>query len=137
MIRLWLRALPAILWMAAIYILSARTGDELGSWLPFFQEWFPGMMSFDWGHFAAYFILAWTYLLIFGIHGDRITVKVCVVLLCLLYGITDEWHQSFVPGRSPDWHDLRNDTIGAALAMLASMVPAIRRIYRKFALRMD
>ena len=41
----------------------------------------------------------------------------CSVLFCLFYGMTDEWHQSFVPGRDADWMDLVADTMGAIIAM--------------------
>lgn len=34
-----------------------------------------------------------------------------------LFGITDEWHQSYVPGRSSDPMDWVADTLGAALAV--------------------
>jgi VanZ family protein len=34
-----------------------------------------------------------------------------------LFGATDEWHQAFVPGRSPDLGDWVADTTGAALAV--------------------
>jgi VanZ family protein len=34
----------------------------------------------------------------------------------VFYGVTDEFHQSFVPGRSADFDDLLADTIGAAIA---------------------
>ncbi len=39
------------------------------------------------------------------------------MLFCLFYGMTDEWHQSFVPGRDADWMDLGADTMGAIIAM--------------------
>lgn len=38
------------------------------------------------------------------------------VLLTSLYGGFDEWHQSFVPGRTPDLLDWLADTTGALLA---------------------
>jgi VanZ family protein len=34
------------------------------------------------------------------------------------YGATDEWHQSFVPGRSSELGDWIADTAGAALAIM-------------------
>jgi len=37
------------------------------------------------------------------------------VLLCALFGLSDEFHQSFVPGRTPDAMDLVADAAGAAL----------------------
>jgi VanZ family protein len=37
------------------------------------------------------------------------------VLFCILYGVSDEFHQSFVPGRTPDVRDLATDAVGAAI----------------------
>jgi VanZ family protein len=48
--------------------------------------------------------------------GRRATLS---VLLSMLYGLSDEWHQSFVPGRTPDILDIVADTFGATMAMLA------------------
>ncbi|MDD5274900.1 MAG: VanZ family protein [Methylovulum sp.] len=39
------------------------------------------------------------------------------IILGSLYGATDEWHQSFVPGRSPSVADWLADTIGVSLAV--------------------
>jgi VanZ family protein len=41
-----------------------------------------------------------------------------VVLFCLLYGISDEFHQSFIPDRMPSILDLIADTAGAAVVVL-------------------
>jgi VanZ family protein len=38
---------------------------------------------------------------------------VAAVLIATGYGMTDEFHQSFVPGRSMEWYDLYADAIGA------------------------
>ncbi|PUA35490.1 hypothetical protein C8Z91_30295 [Paenibacillus elgii] len=125
------RWLPSVLWMAVIFYLSSRTGDDLGGWLDEIRLIIPSMEGFDWGHFVSYFILAWTYL--WALRPKRLTflVKFTVVLLCVLYGVTDEYHQSFVPGRTPDVMDIRNDGIGAALAMLALSLPFVRRTYER------
>jgi len=37
------------------------------------------------------------------------------VLFCSMYGISDEWHQSFVPGRDASVFDWMADTLGAFL----------------------
>ncbi|PZE22560.1 VanZ family protein [Paenibacillus xerothermodurans] len=126
------RWLPALVWMTVIYCLSAQTGDDLGGWLHELQQLVPLMQGFDWGHFVSYFILALTYA--WGLGGRRLTWrrKALVVVLCVIYGLTDEYHQSFVPGRSPDIIDIRNDAIGAALAMLFLTVPAVRRNYDRW-----
>ena len=36
----------------------------------------------------------------------------------LLYGISDEIHQSFTPGRTPDWRDALADMIGGLAGAL-------------------
>lgn len=123
------RYLPALVWMAVIFYMSHQTGDDLDTLLlPWFQALFPAMRSFDWGHFILYFLLAVVYYRALLPRSATWGGKALVVLLCLLYGITDEFHQSFVPGRSPDAADLRNDTIGAALAVLLLSVPAVDRL---------
>ena len=40
------------------------------------------------------------------------------VLIVSAFGVTDEWHQSFVPGRDADVFDWLSDTLGAALAVV-------------------
>ena len=38
------------------------------------------------------------------------------VLMCVLYGVSDEWHQSFVPTRMADAADVVADAAGAAVS---------------------
>ncbi|CAG7622450.1 VanZ family protein [Paenibacillus allorhizosphaerae] len=123
--------LPSVLWMAVIFYLSSRTGDDVGGWLDEVRRFVPMMESFDWGHFISYFILALTFL--WGIRPKRLTfqIQLVVVLLCMLYGVTDEFHQSFVPGRTPDVMDIRNDGIGAALAMLLASLPVCKKRFER------
>jgi VanZ family protein len=40
------------------------------------------------------------------------------MLFCAFYAATDEFHQSFVPGRTPAFHDVVVDVCGAGLALL-------------------
>ena len=40
------------------------------------------------------------------------------ILIAFLYGLTDEFHQSFTPGREPHLRDVIIDTIGGALGVL-------------------
>ncbi|MFF2093552.1 VanZ family protein [Paenibacillus sp. NPDC058174] len=127
-----LRFIPAVIWMAVIFTLSSRTGNEVGSLLPFFQQFFPSMESFDWGHYVSYFVLAATIDFGIGKRADRLVWKIAIVLLCGLYGVTDEYHQSFVDGRTPDIMDIRNDMIGAAVWVLLISIPPLRKLWRKF-----
>jgi VanZ family protein len=40
------------------------------------------------------------------------------LIICLFYAMSDEWHQSFTPNRSPRLTDILFDTLGAWLASL-------------------
>ncbi len=50
------------------------------------------------------------------------------VLASMLYGVTDELHQLFVPLREPDPWDVAADTVGAAVAVLGMDWWLTRRI---------
>ena len=51
------------------------------------------------------------------------------IVLVSLYGVSDEWHQSFTPGRSVEFADWLADTLGGALAVsLYSLWPWYRRM---------
>ena len=56
--------------------------------------------------------------------GRRSAVTFGVVLLTIVcataYGISDEFHQWFVPGRTADVHDVMADAIGATLAAVGA-----------------
>lgn len=70
-------------------------------------------------HAGAYFImgiLAWRsfkYLI-----DSPIIRALSSIAFCSLYGLSDEWHQSFVVGRESDSADWIADTSGAILAIL-------------------
>lgn len=71
-------------------------------------------------HAIAYAIMAllcWRFL-------EHLSLKqkvriVISLLFCSLFGISDEWHQSFIPGREADILDWLADTTGAALALVS------------------
>ncbi|WP_336772617.1 VanZ family protein [Paenibacillus sp. MMO-58] len=128
-----LRFAPAVIWMAVIFGFSSRTGDEMNTMLPFFRKFFPHMASFDWGHFIAYFILAAAFDYGLGKKGDRFLYKLSIIIGCGLYGVTDEYHQSFVGGRMPDVMDIRNDMIGAAIWVILVSIPFLKKRWRKLA----
>lgn len=79
------------------------------------------------GHFCGYgsisltFYYGWSYSL--GRHGrawlDRFRQSALLALLCtLLLASWDEWHQSFIPGRTSSPRDVLLDCCGAAAAQL-------------------
>jgi VanZ family protein len=95
--------LPAAGWAGLIFYLSSR------SRLPG-----PDVDGFDKvAHFGAYAVLGW--LLVRA--ADRSLLPLAVgALLGVLYGASDEIHQMYVPGRSPDVRDWFADAAGVAAA---------------------
>lgn len=68
-------------------------------------------------HFVIYLVLGLvTYLALPRAWSVRKRL-VTVIMLCFLYAITDEWHQSFVPGRGPQIRDVFIDTVGSSVGM--------------------
>jgi VanZ family protein len=45
-----------------------------------------------------------------------------MILVGALYGGTDEWHQAFVRGRTPDWGDWTADVTGVLLGYALVLV---------------
>ena len=86
------------------------------------QSTLPAPMWFDYQdklyHAVAYSImglLAWRSFK--HLVRSPIIRAVLSIAFCSLYGLSDEWHQSFVVGRESDIADWVADTIGAVLAI--------------------
>jgi VanZ family protein len=81
----------------------------------------PGDMSDKTGHFIGYGILGVLMLRALArgrVVGVTLRAAVVAILLSAAYGVSDECHQYFVPGRSSDVHDVAADAAGAAAAAL-------------------
>ena len=108
-----LRFLPMITVMGIIFFLSSQSGDSLD---------LPDITNLDkLLHAVAYGVLALTTL--YAVPEDTYRAKpyrisLLVVLLCLLYGSSDELHQSFVPARTPSLFDLLADILGGVAAVV-------------------
>jgi len=101
---------PALIMMALIFIFSAMPSDDIPSF---------GIFDFSikkLSHMIGYLILTRTYL--HGIGKTRRGAEFVAWLLAVLYAMTDEFHQSFVPGRSSGWLDVGIDSFGAMLGLL-------------------
>jgi VanZ family protein len=113
--------LPAALYAAVLFALSAQPNP-----LPFLP---PELFLQDkLLHGLAYTVLG--ALLVPGFRGAGCSARSAVLLavaLASVYGATDEFHQSFVPGRNADVLDWVADTLGAALGAAAATTLALRR----------
>jgi VanZ family protein len=115
---------PAILIGGGIWVLSSQ------STLPKPK----GILGFDkFQHLLAYFVLSAVLGLWFSREfwqTGRSRALIISLVIASLYGIIDEFHQSFVPGRNANIWDWLADTLGAVLGVFALML-LTRIIYRK------
>ena len=118
--RRLLHWLPALVWAALIFGVSS-----LGK-----VPEAPSGIGDKHAHFAVYAVLA--ALLVWALTAAaprRTTWRTAAfaVVLATLYGVSDEWHQSFVPGREMSGLDLVADAAGAAAAAVVLRAWAIIR----------
>jgi VanZ family protein len=112
------RMVPMLLVMGVIFFLSSMPGDRLV---------LPPIVNIDKvAHMAIYGLLALTVFYAFGGSSlDRLhpsMISLLVILICTLYGLSDEFHQSFIPNRSADVFDVLADCIGAIIACIIRIV---------------
>ncbi len=104
--------LPAVLWAGLIFYLSSRTNvtPGWGIWDEIFS------CS---AHFIEYLILSFLLLRAFD-NTTNLAIKtkyVFVVIIVILYAMSDEWHQSFIPTRIPSLFDIITDIMGAVVLL--------------------
>ena len=117
------RVVPAVLCMAIIFKLSSMTTAEL--------EDFPHIWD-KLAHFCEYATLAGCYAMLWtrNAWSKRQWLRVLVVgILALAYGCTDEYHQSFVPGRSVSLEDICADVVGGIVGIT---IYALVRPWKRF-----
>ena len=112
---------PVVLQMALIF--AASSIQNLKN--------LPGGMSDKSGHSIGYALLAGLLLRAFAggrVQGITWARGFLAIVLATLYGVTDEFHQLFVPGRSADRYDVLADFLGAGLGVaLGWLASAVRR----------
>lgn len=111
----WLRdGVPLVFWMSVIFFLSSR------SRLIDIESTVGDRTFYKTAHFLAYALLAWLWWR--AISPEReVTWNLLFTALGLtvLYGISDEFHQLFVPGRFGRVADVLFDTSGGLAMILA------------------
>jgi len=123
-VRDWLQRHPglyrwaaALAWMGLIFFLSAQPD------LPRPESGWLDLLISGGAHFFLYGMLA---LLLSWALGGGGKGMALAFGLALLYGLSDEFHQAFVPGRCPDALDLVWDGLGAAAGLVGWVM--LRRV---------
>lgn len=106
--RILLYWLPVVAYCGLLYGLSAQSYAPHPSF-PYFDKLAHGALYAVLGFLAARAFssgrTAWS---------PRFLLM-AAALTAIFYGVFDEWHQSFVPGRMSDWKDTVADGIGGIL----------------------
>lgn len=104
--------LPPLAWMGVIFFSSAQPDlpGPPGSLLDALLK--------KSGHFVVYAMLAFLWYRALSRDGmaDRAALGLAFAI-AVIYGMSDEFHQSFVPGRRPGLLDVVIDAAGAAVAV--------------------
>jgi VanZ family protein len=133
--------LPVVLWMAVIFFMSTDFGSaaHTSRILEPLVRWFDPNAStddLDWvhflvrktGHLSEYAVLA---LLLLRATRRSLQIDLSTwswraaslsLLIATAYAATDEFHQFFVPGRTPAVHDVLIDSAGATLALIMAFL---------------
>ena len=109
---------PVVLYMAAIAALSHQPSLR------------PPAGTSDWiWHVGEYAVLSALLLRALAARTGRVGtgVAAAAMIISVAYGITDEVHQSFVPGRTASAKDVLADAAGAGLSVAAALGLAARQ----------
>ncbi len=119
-----LRWLPTLFFLVAIFWLSATPGDEVARISNPLYKHAPSIqlvkpVKIPWlkiGHVLGYSGLGIS--LFYGFRARTRRAAVFAVLVTLLYALTDEFHQTFTPGRHAGLNDVALDVGAAGVAIL-------------------
>lgn len=106
--------LPVIIWALIIFTFSSGTVPKVG--VTYWQDFLAKKIA----HVIEYALLGILFYRALKGYGLKSTDAVIgAIVLTLVYGLTDEFHQVFTPGREPRIRDVIIDTAGGALGVLA------------------
>lgn len=108
-----LRWVPAFVMMGLIFTASSLPASEI----PFFGAF--DVIYKKSGHAIGYALLGTAYYFALPRRLSWGYRAVVALIMVILFALSDEFHQSFVDGRTSSMRDVAIDTAGAALALLA------------------
>lgn len=106
------RWLPAVVMMGLIFLFSAQPAARL----PYFGA--IDVLLKKSGHAIGYALLGLSYYYALPPRLSRFYRVALSLLMALLFALSDEFHQSFVEGRTSSLRDVAIDMMGAGTALL-------------------
>jgi VanZ family protein len=131
---------PVVVWAGVIWIFSTHwfTSENTAGVIEPFLHWLirsltPATLDFihhiirKCAHVTEYFIFGWLALRAFrgGGSGLRVAWALAAIGTAAAYASLDEFHQSFVPGRTASVYDVMIDTAGGTLAIIVAALIAL------------
>jgi len=120
---------PVVVWFGLISYLSSIPGNVISSKPSLVPSFIPLDDYLFWGHRLAHVVEYGTYgILVLRACSLRKTKPIHLVTILVLSvfvflsGCLDEWHQSFVPGRTPELIDALFDTIRQIKILRATVI---------------
>lgn len=108
-----LRWVPPFVMMTAIFLFSSLPAERL----PFFGEY--DLLIKKGGHALGYAMLGVAYFYALPSRLSPVYRGLLSFLMAVLFALSDEFHQSFVRGRTSALRDVGIDSLGAAVALIA------------------
>jgi len=125
---------PVLLWAFVIFLFSANPTTRASEihWQDFIVK--------KTAHIVEYGIF--TLLLFRALRGANLNMSKAVVsaiIISIIYGATDEFHQSFTPGREPTLRDVIFDSIGSLLSgyFIFYLLPKMSNDVKRYAKRLQ
>lgn len=115
-----------ILWMTLIFIMSSSNSIESNNQSGYIVNYIANLFNITnlntlsyivrkLAHLTEYFILGFLVINMITCYKKKTYIS---IIICILYAISDELHQSLVPGRSPQIKDIIIDSIGSLSGIL-------------------
>lgn len=127
--------LATLSWMGVIFYLSHQPAEASSELSGRFAKLVMGLLSllpitFDGevlhffirkgAHFFAYMVLGFLMYHSVRLFSERKPIEnvLFALILSVIYAMTDEWHQTFIPGRSGELRDVLIDSVGSLTGIL-------------------
>lgn len=119
-------------WMIFIFYMSHQSGDKsseqsefvlyifnlLGLNLDSYLGDLATLIIRKGAHFTEYFILFILAYNVVSLYVSNKKARIYSIIIVFLYACSDEFHQSFIPGRGPAFKDVMIDTSGGILGYI-------------------
>ncbi len=127
-VKYWWRYLVVVAWMVVIFRFSTEAGDASSGRSDIIVHWLQGIGIPGSGetlgflvrkaaHMAEYAVLALLSFYALRAHIERGRALLWSFGVTVVYAISDEIHQLFVPGRTGSPRDVLVDALGAAIGL--------------------